>query len=225
VGFLSSEIQKDVGGNCKVILCASHDTASAFESVDISEDGIILSSGTWSLLGIKSKNPIINEQSMSANYTNEGGVGYIRFLKNIMGMWVANQTFKCYEEDPLIIISRLDNVNYQKTFDINDPSLIAPNNMKEAIMKLLKEDPPKNIDELFASIYHSLALSYKSAIEELESITNKKYSSIYVLGGGAKNQYLNKLIEHYTNKKIIAMPIEATALGNIKIQMKENKEL
>lgn len=225
VGDLLSNIQNEVGGNCKVILCASHDTASAFESVDVPEDGIILSSGTWSLLGIKSKNPIINEQSMNANYTNEGGVGYIRFLKNIMGMYLTNRVKEETGLDYRYIDSVINKSKYEETFDVNDPSLLAPTNMKEAILNLLKDNPPKNDIDLFASINRSLAVCYKNAIDELEVITNKKYSSIYVLGGGAKNQYLNKLIEQYTNKKIIAMPIEATALGNIKIQMKASKEL
>ena len=91
MGNLLPEISEEVGGNTKVILCASHDTASAFESVNISDESIILSSGTWSLLGIKSKEPVINDESLKSNYTNEGGVGYIRFLKNIMGMYLANR--------------------------------------------------------------------------------------------------------------------------------------
>ena len=95
--------------------------------------------------------------------------------------------------------------------------------MKLAIMKLLSKCPPKNDLELFDSIYHSLALMYKKSIDELEEITGRKYKSIYVLGGGAKNQYLNKLIKQYTNKEVIALPIEATALGNIKVQMKASE--
>ncbi len=223
VGSLLPIVQKEVGGNTKVILCPSHDTASAFESVDVPDNGIILSSGTWSLLGIKSKQPIITDKSLKANYTNEGGVGYIRFLKNIMGMYIAN---RLRDETGLTlneINKQIDESIYNKTFDINDPSLSAPKNMKEAVLKLL-DDRPNNID-LFASVFRSMALGYKAAISELETITNKKYQSIYVIGGGAKNIYLNRLIEKYTNKKVIAMPIEATALGNIKTQMKVSKEL
>ncbi len=223
VGSLLPIVQKEVGGNTKVILCPSHDTASAFESVDVPDNGIILSSGTWSLLGIKSKQPIITDKSLKANYTNEGGVGYIRFLKNIMGMYIAN---RLRDETGLTlneINKQIDESIYNKTFDINDPSLSAPKNMKEAVLKLL-DDRPNNID-LFASVFRSMALGYKAAISELETITNKKYQSIYVIGGGAKNIYLNRLIEKYTNKKVIAMPIEATALGNIETQMKVSKEL
>ena len=225
VGNLLPEIQKEVGGNTKVILCASHDTASAFESITTDEESIILSSGTWSLLGIKSKEPIINDMSLKMNYTNEGGVGYIRFLKNIMGMYLANRIKDETDLSFKTIDSLILNSKYKETFDVNDPSLNAPKSMKAAILNLLKDNPPLNDIDLFASIYHSQALCYKKAIEELEKITNKEYKKIYIIGGGARNAFLDHLVNVYTNKKVIALPIEATALGNIKIQMKASKEL
>lgn len=225
LGNLLPEIEAKVGGNTKVLLCPTHDTASAFEAVDVNEDTVILSSGTWSLLGIKSKNPVISEESLKANYTNEGGVNYIRLLKNIMGMWIPNMVKEEVLSTQEYIVKNIENTNYQETFDVNDPSLIAPASMKEAVLKLLENNPPKNDLELFSSIYRSLALSYKKAIEELESITKTKYQKICVIGGGANNKYLNKLIKEYSDLEVIALPIEATALGNIKIQMKENKEL
>ncbi len=225
IGYLKPEIQKEVGGNCKVILCASHDTGSAFEAIEVPDDGIVLSSGTWSLLGIKSKKPIISDNSLKANYTNEGGVNYIRFLKNIMGMWINNQMKNEIGCSQTYINKNVILTSYKETFDVNNESLLAPKSMKEAILNLLKSNPPKNDIEIFASIYHSLALSYKNAIEQLEEITNKKFNSIYIIGGGAKNEYLNKLVKEYTNKEVVALPIEATALGNIKIQMKASKEL
>ena len=225
IGDLLPEIQKEVGGNAKVILCASHDTASAFEAVDADEESIILSSGTWSLLGIKSKEPIISEDSLKANYTNEGGVGYIRFLKNIMGMYLANRVRDELGLDYVYIDGKINSSNYKETFNVNDPSLNAPKKMKEAILALLKNNPPKNDIDLFTSIFNSQALCYKKAIEELETITNKKYKRIYIVGGGSKNKYLNELVKQYTKLDVIALPIEATALGNIKIQMKVSKEL
>ena len=225
VGNLLPEIEKEVGGNTKVILCASHDTASAFESVTTDENSIILSSGTWSLLGIKSREPIINDMSLKANYTNEGGVGYIRVLKNIMGMYFANRVKDETDLTFKIIDSLILNSKYKETFDVNDLSLNAPKSMKTAILNLLKENPPQNDIDLFASIYHSQALCYKKAIEELEEVTKKEYKKIYIIGGGARNAFLDHLVKVYTNKKVIALPIEATALGNIKIQMKASKEL
>ena len=223
VGELSKEIQEEVGGNTKVVLCATHDTGSAFESVDVEDDSIILSSGTWSLLGIKSKNPIVSEESYKANYTNEGGVGYVRLLKNIMGMWIVNEIIKVCPVTFDFLAKNLPNTEYCEIFDVNDESLLAPLNMKEAVLNLLKNNPPQNDVELFASVFHSLAFCYKNAIEELEKITSKTYKKIYVLGGGAKNKYLNNLIANYTSKEVVAKPIEATSLGNIKIQMKVSK--
>lgn len=225
VGELLPEIQKEVKGNCKVILCASHDTASAFESVDIDDKSVLISSGTWSLLGIKSIAPIVSMKSYKANYTNEGGVGYIRFLKNIMGMWIANRVKNETGISQEFIDNNINSVDYKVTFDVNDESLLAPENMKKAVLKLLEKCPPQNDLEIFASIYRSMAKSYKKAIEELEMITEKPIEKVVIIGGGAKNLFLNKQVEEYTNKQVIAMPIEATALGNIKIQMKASKEL
>ena len=224
VGELLPEIQKKVGGNCKVVLCASHDTASAFESTDIDEESVFISSGTWSLLGIKTDSPIISEQSLKANYTNEGGVGYIRFLKNIMGMWVANSLKNQLHLAHAYIDKHIDSVDYKVTFDINDISLLAPENMKKALLKLLEKCPPQNDLELFASIYRSMAISYSNAIKELENITNRTFKKIVIVGGGSKNKYLNSLVEEYTGKKVIIGSTEATALGNIKMQMKANKD-
>ena len=225
VGDLLPEVQKEVGGNSKVILCASHDTASAFESVNVDDESIVLSSGTWSLLGIKTKTPIVSEESLNSNYTNEGGVGYIRFLKNIMGMYLANRV----REETGLHFRYIDSVifdsKYNETFDVNDPSLSAPKNMKQAILNLLKDNPPKNDIDLFASIYRSQAICYKKALDELEKITGKTFNKIYIIGGGAKNIYLNNMVKEYTGLKVIPMPIEATALGNILVQMKASKEL
>ena len=223
VGKLLPEIENEVGGNTNVVLIASHDTASAFAA--IKEEGIILSSGTWSLIGIKSITPIISEKSLKANYTNEGGINYIRFLKNIMGMWVVNKTREKTSYTLETIDQHLEKTKYEETFDVNDPSLVSPNDMRKAVLHLLKDKPPKDDFELFASIYHSLAKAYQKAVIELEDITEKKYNNIYVIGGGAKNNYLNKLIKIYTKKKVIALPIEATALGNIKLQMEIGEKL
>ena len=225
VGELLPSIRKLVNGNCKVYLCASHDTASAFEAVDIDNKTVLISSGTWSLLGIKSDHPIISEESMKANYTNEGGVGYIRFLKNIMGMWIANQLKIETNLTQEFVDKNIDGVHYKVTFDVNDKTLLSPTSMKKAIVKLLEKCPPQNNLELFSSVYRSMAKSYKEAIEELETITGNKIEKIMIIGGGAKNKYLNKLVEEYTGKQVIAKQIEATALGNIKMQMKASEEL
>ena len=223
VAELLPSIQEEVGGNTKVILCASHDTASAYEAVEADSDTVIISSGTWSLLGIKSKEPIINELAYNANYTNEGGVGYIRFLKNIMGMYLLNKVKDELGLDFDYINENINKSQYCYTFDVNDASLNNPSSMRRAILDLLKDNKPESDIDLISSIYHSLALCYKEAILELESINNKVYKKILIVGGGAKSTFLNDLVKKYTNKEVIGMPIEATSLGNIKLQMKASK--
>ena len=140
-------------------------------------------------------------------------------------MWIANRVKIETGLSQEFIDKNINKVDYKVTFDVNDESLLAPDNMKKAVLKLLEKCPPQNDLEIFASIYRSMAKCYKKAIEELEMITEKQIDKVVIIGGGAKNVFLNKQVEEYTNKRVIAMPIEATALGNIKIQMKVSKEL
>ncbi len=223
VGESKPEIAKELGGNIKVVACASHDTASAYEAVDCPLGSVVLSSGTWSLIGVKIPEADSSAKSMQSNFSNEGGNGYYRYLKNIMGMWLVNNAKKeqglSFDE----IFAKVAKSNYTEIFDVNDQSLVAPENMSKAITELLKnggKPEPKNAGDLFNSVFHSLAFSYGEAVKNIEANLGMTVDAIYVIGGGAKNNYLNALTEKYTNKKVIAMPIEATALGNIKIQMR-----
>ena len=223
VGDFKPEIAKELGGNIKVVACASHDTASAYEAVDCPLGSAVLSSGTWSLIGVKIPEADSSVKSMHSNFSNEGGNGYYRYLKNIMGMWLVNNAKKeqglSFDE----IFAKVAKSNYTEIFDVNDQTLVAPENMSKAITELLKNSgkaEPKNAGDLFNSIFHSLAFSYGEAIKNIEANLGMTVDVIYVIGGGAKNKYLNSLTEKYTNKKVVAMPIEATALGNIKIQMR-----
>lgn len=223
VGYLKDDVAKEVGGQIKVVLAPSHDTACAFEAIDTEEDAAFLSSGTWSLLGYKLKEANTSEESLKANFTNEGGVGYIRYLKNIMGMWIPNQVQKVVKCSIQEMIEEAKTSTYCEIFDVNDPSLISPSNMKTAITKLLKNNPPKTNGDLFNSIYYSLAESYNKAIKEIEQCLKIQINKLYIVGGGSKNQYVNELTERITGKKVVAMPIEATAIGNIKTQIKANE--
>lgn len=186
---------------------------------------LYISSGTWSLLGVKTEKPITDKKSLSANYSNEGGVNYNRYQKNIMGMWIVNELKKelCPEVDIREIVKKAEESKYEEVLDANHELLLAPKSMKGAFDSLLNEKP-KDIYDYFRCAYKSLALSYKQAIEELEENTSKTYNTIYIVGGGAKNEFLNGLTEEATNKKVIALPIEATALGNLKIQININEK-
>lgn len=209
-----------------VILCATHDTGSAVEGIPMEGNELYISSGTWSLLGVKTEKPITGEASRRANYSNEGGVGYNRYQKNIMGMWIVNELRRelCPDTDFREIVEGARKSCYEGVLNANDESLLAPKSMKDAFDALLQEKP-ENVYDYFRCAYKSLALSYKTAIEELESNTGKSYHSLYIVGGGAKNTFLNELSEAAIHKNVIAIPIEATALGNLKIQIEREREV
>ena len=223
LGDLLPEIVEMVGGNTKVVLCATHDTGSAVEGIPMEENNPYISSGTWSLLGVKTPKPITNSESEKANYSNEGGVGYNRYQKNIMGMWLVNELQRelCPKTPFPEIVKMAEESRFDATLDANSPELLAPESMKTAFDKLLSGI--ETVGDYFRCAYRSLAVSYKSALDELEANTGKKYEKLYIVGGGAKNEFLNRLTEEATGKRVVALPIEATALGNLKIQMEAQK--
>ena len=203
-----------------VVLCATHDTGSAVEGIPMEKGEMYLSSGTWSLLGVRTDKPITDAGSMKANYSNEGGVGYNRYQKNIMGMWLPNELRKelCPDKPFGDIVEEAMASSYDETLDANDASLLSPESMKEAFDALLASKP-STVGDYFRCAYRSLAIGYRKAIEELERNTGKTYKKLYVVGGGAKNAFLNRLTEMETGKQVVALPIEATALGNLKVQL------
>lgn len=225
VGRLRPEIANEVGGDLTVVLCASHDTASAVEGVDMPADGIYISSGTWSLMGVKAKRAVTDEQSESLGFTNEGGVGYIRYLKNITGMWIVQNLRRelCPDLDYGTIAARAKNDStYGSFIDVDAPDFAAPKSMKRAIDEYLAAHnlpPAVTTYDYFRCAYISLAEAYRIAVRDLEKATGKR-GDIYIVGGGAKNAFLNELTEAATGKKVVAIPIEATALGNLKIQIR-----
>ena len=208
----------------KVVLCATHDTGSAVEGIPMEEDAPYISSGTWSLLGVKTPKPITDAASELANWSNEGGVGYNRYQKNIMGMWLVNRLRAelCPDKPFGEIVSEAEASRFEETVDANATAFLAPESMKAAFDEALSMQP-RTVGDYFRCAYRSLALSYMNAIQELQHNTGRHYDSIYIVGGGAKNQFLNALTEKASGKKVIALPIEATAIGNLKIQMEAAK--
>lgn len=202
------------------VLCATHDTGSAVEGIPMEGNQPYISSGTWSLLGVKTPKPITDEASEKANYSNEGGVGYNRYQKNIMGMWLVNELQK--ELCPALpfpeIVKAAEESACDLLVDANAPAFLSPKSMKAAFDRAA-DGRLHTIGDYFRCAYRSLALSYRQALEELEQNTGKRYEKLYIVGGGAKNAFLNRLTEEATGKQVIALPIEATALGNLKIQM------
>ncbi len=204
----------------KCVLCATHDTASAVEGIFMEGNQPYISSGTWSLLGVKTSEPITNAASEAANYSNEGGVGYNRYQKNIMGMWLVNELRReiCSEMSFEEIVNAAENSSCDVLIDVNTPEFLAPKSMKMAF-DAATDGKLIRMGDYFRCAYRSLAVSYAKAVQELEMNTEKTYERIYLVGGGAKNTFLNRLTEEAANKKVIALPIEAAALGNLKIQM------
>ena len=208
----------------RCVLCATHDTGSAVEGIPMEGNQPYISSGTWSLLGVKTPKPITDRASEEANYSNEGGVGYNRYQKNIMGMWLVNELRRdiCPELPFPEIVNAAEESTCGILVDANAQEFLAPKSMKAAFDKATGGSL-HTIGDYFRCAYRSLAVSYQKAIEELEANTRKQYEKLYIVGGGAKNAFLNHLTEEATGKQVIALPIEATALGNLKIQMEADK--
>ena len=210
-----------------VVLAPSHDTASAVAACSVGDNGVYISSGTWSLIGTENPGPLLSEEAMKANFTNEGGINCrFRFLKNYMGMWlfqnIRRNLNKKYTYDEMMKLAM--NAKGFEYIDTNDVSFLAPENMIEAIRAYLKKDDLP-IDIVINSVYHSLARAYAEVVCEIEKISGKTIDTINIVGGGSKDEYLNSLTAQYTEKTVVAGPVEATATGNIISQMIYSKEV
>ena len=226
VGEFTEEVQKEVGFNCTVVLPATHDTGSAVLAVPTNDDdAVYISSGTWSLMGIERKEADCSMESMKANFTNEGGYDHrFRYLKNIMGLWMIQSVKKEFTED--LSFARICEMASKETIpsivDCNDDCFLAPKSMIKAVQDFCSrtgQQVPETVGEISSVIYNSLAKCYGDTVQEIEEITGKKYSTIYVVGGGSNAGYLNELTAKYTGKKVSAGPSEATAIGNVIVQM------
>lgn len=232
VGVLKKEICEETGMEpVPVIAVAGHDTASAIAAVPASDENFAyLSSGTWSLMGIESKDPIINEKSYEYNLTNEGGIeGTTRFLKNITGMWLLEQSRKTWEKEgrkytyPEMTEMGRQALSFDSTIDPDDPRFAAPKDMDAEIKAALRESGqrvPENDSEMISCIYHSLVKKYKSVIAMLQDFASFKISKLHIIGGGSANQLMNQLTADELGIPVVAGPVEGTAIGNIMIQAK-----
>ena len=227
VGFLSKEVSKEVGFDCKVVLCSSHDTASAVMALPKENgDGLYISSGTWSLMGVELKKADCGKESRKANMTNEGGYDYrFRYLKNIMGLWmiqsVRHELKDEYSFAQLCGMAK-ENQDFPSRVDANDGCFMAPDSMRKEIQDYCRrtgQRVPETTGEMAAVIYRSLADCYGVTVRELERLTEKRYDSIHIIGGGANAEYLNQLTADATGKKVYAGPTEATAIGNLMAQL------
>ena len=230
IGELTAELAAEVGGNAKVVAIGSHDTASAVASIkDDGSDWAFISSGTWSLMGTPSKEPIISKEALESDFTNEGMTdGRIRFLKNITGLWLIQQLVKEWEQegykcDYSELVKEAEHSSLDSSFDVDDARFMNPEKMSEAIISYLKEENqelPITKGDFMRCICISLAKKYAEVKTQMERCTNKKINKIYIVGGGSKNQLLNRLAAEYTQCEVIRGEVEATAMGNVLVQVK-----
>lgn len=231
LGFLKKEIIEEIGFDLEVITAPSHDTASAVLAVPCSEDNFLyLSSGTWSLLGTESKKYNSSLESLKSNFTNEAGYNKTyRYLKNIMGLWIIQNVKKELEDKySFSELSQMANdfCGEKYIIDVNDNEFLAPTSMIEAIKDYCKNNfnhIPNSIEEIVAIVYNSLTLSYANTIKEIEKLTSQKFNTLYIIGGGCQDNYLNYLTSKKSGIKVFAGPIEATAIGNLGSQLLNKK--
>ena len=214
--------------NCKttVVLPPTHDTASAVSAVPAdSDDFVWISSGTWSIVGMNTPHPIINEQSFTKNYTNEGGrEGVNQFSKNVTGLWLVQQLRQEWaregQELSYTELTQLakDAPDVSTIIDPDYHEFLPMGDMKDRIANYCQRTGqvmPKTKGEVICAVLQGLALRYRYVIEQLEAIADRKTSVIHIIGGGTKNELLNQFTADALNRKVITGPVEATATGNI----------
>ena len=226
IPFVDGETGKT---GASVVKVASHDTASAVLSVPAKDsDFLYISSGTWSLMGIESPEPVITPESLKYDFTNEGGVfGTIRVLKNIMGLWLLQESRRQWKREGLNYsfddLSDMAKASKPLQSIINpDDALFSPaGDMPGRIREYCKttgQHVPENAGEIVRCIFESLSLRYRWTAEKLEEMTGREYSTINIVGGGTKEEMLSQFAADASGRMVVAGPVEATALGNIAMQ-------
>ncbi len=220
VGEFSDEIAAIVGYKAKVVLPATHDTASAVLAAPLSEQTPYISSGTWSLLGVEQNYAHTSDAAREAGYSNEGSVkGQFRLQINIMGLWMIQQVR--HELNDAYSFAQLADMARENPVDdyinVNDQKFLAPDSMIDVINESVGRK--LTVGEMAYVIYNNLARYYDLSLKALEGVTGEKYETLNIIGGGSKNTLLNELTMEYTGKKIITGPAEGTAIGNLMMQM------
>lgn len=230
VGHLSAEVQKMTGlGAVPVVAVAGHDTGSAVAAVPAENERFAyLSCGTWSLLGVETKNAIINEQSYANNFTNEGGIeGTTRFLKNICGMWLLERCRKEWTNAPADVNQiNQDSMEAEafRSFIFPDaPDFANPVSMVEAIQNYCRrtgQPVPEDYRAMARCIFESLAMRYRQVLGYLKEMAPFPIEKLHVIGGGSRNGYLMQMAANSIGMPVVTGPVEGTAIGNIMLQAK-----
>ena len=231
VGTVKPELAEELGiAEVPVIAVASHDTGSAVASVPVvdEKDFIYISSGTWSLMGVELDSPNVSEDALNYNYTNEGGVNKtIRFLKNIMGLWLIQESRRQWDrEGELLSFDELEKQANEATpfaslIDPDYPAFQTPGNMPRRIREYCEktgQKVPETKGEIVRCIAESLAFKYRQTIEGMEDVNGKKYNSVHIVGGGIKDKMICRFTANATKRVVEAGPVEATSIGNVLVQ-------
>jgi len=231
LGPLLPEVMQGTGlGPVPVIAGCTHDTAAAVAAVPAQGgDWAYLSSGTWSLIGVELLEPLINDEVRTANFTNEVGYGgSIRFLKNVIGMWLVQECRRIWARDGrdhnYAALSRMadEAVPLRSLIQANDPRFHCPADMPAEIRAYCRETgqpEPQTPTEIVRCIFDSLALLYAANLDEIERLTGRRIWVLHIVGGGSRNELLNQLTADASGRIVLAGPVEATALGNVLSQM------
>lgn len=231
VGTLLPHVAAEIGAAhaLDVVAVGSHDTASAVVAVPMHSDrSAYISCGTWGLVGVELEHPVLTEASRAANFTNEGGVdGRIRFLHNVMGLWLLSESVRSWERDgsavdlPALLAQAADVRGPVAVFDANDPAFLAPGDMPARIVAHCAKrglPVPGGRPELVRSILESLADAFAQAVRVASDLSGVPVDTVHLVGGGAQNTLLCQLTADRTGLPVLAGPVEATAIGNILVQ-------
>ncbi len=237
LGEVLASVREDTGlGKLKIIAPGCHDTASAVAAVPATgQEHAYLSSGTWSLMGVENPGPVINDRAYEYGFTNEGGVcGTIRLLKNICGLWLSQECRRIWKQQGLEIgfeDLRRDSLAAKPFAALIDPDcsdFATPGDMPARIAAFCKrtgQKPPATPGETARAIYESLALRYREVFGLLESLTGRHLETLHIVGGGTRETVLNQFTADALNRTVHAGPVEATAIGNILMQMLATKSI
>ncbi|WP_319562068.1 FGGY-family carbohydrate kinase [Marispirochaeta sp.] len=236
LGPLQPALAQEIGADHEILVTATacHDTASAVAAVPAQsgDKSAYLSSGTWSLLGIENPNAIINPRSLESNITNEGAAdGGIRFLKNIMGLWILQECRRSWEAEGLNIdystlareAEKAESCMYE--LNVDDPRFLKPGLADDTMPKRIAEYcaetgqvPPETPPEFARGIFKGLAAAYAQTVSEITAVSGRSINTLHIIGGGCQNRFLNQITADTTGIPVTAGPVEATALGNIMMQ-------
>ena len=231
IGRLHRELAESLRLNrARLIAVGAHDTASAFAAAPVSDtDGaLIISSGTWSLVGKLVPEPVTSPQAMEFNLSNEGGIGNIRLLRNCMGGWLAHELRRAWRDEdgremewPEIYEAAGAAPAFAAFIDPDDASFYNPKNMEAAMAEACRktgQEPPATRGGMLRMVYESLALKYRMISEAISGASGKPTRTVHIVGGGSRNEMLNRFTANALHVPVIAGPVEATAVGNLMVQ-------